>query len=275
VQPKEKQIIEVSIDLFAQKGFHATSVQEIVDSANVAKGTFYTYFQSKDDLIISMYDYYSGYIMEKMNEAQDKTNPRKSLENELEVFFHFLLEHKSLIIMLLRDQVPLGKDIEALITQTRQQSFEWVKNHIRSIYGEKIERYENDVSILLEGMFKEYSNWLVVAEGAVDIEQLPKFILNILDTICHYLMNSKEQPVITHLPQVFQQEMILINKMKQIIRSVVTDHQEKAIEALEVIETELQKSKRQMLIIESMIIHLKKYDVLKTDIEQLEKILDL
>ena len=276
MHPKQKQIIEVSIDLFAKKGFHATSVQEIVDKAEVAKGTFYTYFQSKEDLILSMYDYYFGYVMEKMKEAEDnQSDARKALENELNIFFHILLKHKSLIMMMLRDQVPLGKDMEVLVMRTRQQSFEWVKKHIRAIYGEGIERYENDASILFEGIFKEYANWLVVAEEAVNIKKLPQFILNILDTICHHLMQSDEEPVITHLPELFQQESILINKMKQMIHSVVIEDQQKALEAIEVIEAELQKNNRQMLIIESMLIHLRKYDVLENDIEQLEKILDL
>ena len=69
MHPRQKQIIEASIELFAKKGYHATSVQEIVDEANIAKGSFYNYFESKEDLILSMYDYYHALLTENMNKA--------------------------------------------------------------------------------------------------------------------------------------------------------------------------------------------------------------
>jgi AcrR family transcriptional regulator len=47
---KEK-IIETSIELFDQKGFTETSVQDIVESIGVTKGTFYYYFKSKEELL--------------------------------------------------------------------------------------------------------------------------------------------------------------------------------------------------------------------------------
>jgi AcrR family transcriptional regulator len=47
---KEK-IIETSIELFDQKGFKETSVQDIVEAIGVTKGTFYYYFKSKEELL--------------------------------------------------------------------------------------------------------------------------------------------------------------------------------------------------------------------------------
>jgi AcrR family transcriptional regulator len=47
---KEK-IIETSIELFDQKGFKETAVQEIVESLGVTKGAFYYYFKSKEELL--------------------------------------------------------------------------------------------------------------------------------------------------------------------------------------------------------------------------------
>ena len=41
--------------LFAEQGFAATSVQEIVEAANVTKGGMYHYFHSKDDLLHEIY----------------------------------------------------------------------------------------------------------------------------------------------------------------------------------------------------------------------------
>lgn len=48
----EKQILimEEVVKLFAEKGLHATSVQEIVKKCEMAKGSFYNYFKSKEEL---------------------------------------------------------------------------------------------------------------------------------------------------------------------------------------------------------------------------------
>ena len=47
---KEARLLSSGFKLFTNKGFKETSIQEIVDDAQVAKGTFYTYFKDKFEL---------------------------------------------------------------------------------------------------------------------------------------------------------------------------------------------------------------------------------
>ena len=47
---KENRLLDSGFKLFTKKGFKETSIQEIVDDAKVAKGTFYTYFKDKFEL---------------------------------------------------------------------------------------------------------------------------------------------------------------------------------------------------------------------------------
>ena len=47
---KESRLLSSAFKLFIDKGFKETSIQEIVDDAGVAKGTFYTYFKDKYEL---------------------------------------------------------------------------------------------------------------------------------------------------------------------------------------------------------------------------------
>jgi len=49
------QILDAAVRLFAEKGFDGTSVQEIVERAEVTKGAMYHYFSSKDDLLYEIY----------------------------------------------------------------------------------------------------------------------------------------------------------------------------------------------------------------------------
>lgn len=47
---KETRLLETAFKLFTEKGIKDTSIQEIVDNANVAKGTFYLYFKDKYEI---------------------------------------------------------------------------------------------------------------------------------------------------------------------------------------------------------------------------------
>lgn len=47
---KEQRLLDEGYKLFTEKGIKETSIQNIVDNANVAKGTFYLYFKDKYEL---------------------------------------------------------------------------------------------------------------------------------------------------------------------------------------------------------------------------------
>jgi AcrR family transcriptional regulator len=49
------RILSAAVALFAEQGFDATSVQQIVARAAVTKGAMYHYFRSKDDLLYEIY----------------------------------------------------------------------------------------------------------------------------------------------------------------------------------------------------------------------------
>ncbi len=47
---KEEKLLNTAFKLFTEKGIKDTSIQEIVDNAEVAKGTFYLYFKDKYEI---------------------------------------------------------------------------------------------------------------------------------------------------------------------------------------------------------------------------------
>ena len=48
---RKKELIEAAGQLFFTKGYETTSVADIIDAVGVAKGTFYHYFKSKEELL--------------------------------------------------------------------------------------------------------------------------------------------------------------------------------------------------------------------------------
>ncbi|UJL45544.1 TetR family transcriptional regulator [Virgibacillus sp. NKC19-16] len=70
---KEK-ITEQSILLFEKKGFSVTSIQDIVNELGVTKGTFYYYFNSKEQLLMDIhYDYITS-LLKRQEEIMNNNN---------------------------------------------------------------------------------------------------------------------------------------------------------------------------------------------------------
>ena len=59
-QPDERksEIIKTAEKLFLEKGVHNTKISEIVETIGVAKGLFYYYFKSKDDVINAVIEHF-------------------------------------------------------------------------------------------------------------------------------------------------------------------------------------------------------------------------
>lgn len=71
-------LFENAIALFKEKGFDSVTVEEIAQRAGTAKGSFYTYFRTKSDIIIEEFetidDYYKKYYrnLKRYTSAREK-----------------------------------------------------------------------------------------------------------------------------------------------------------------------------------------------------------
>ena len=55
VQDKRTDVLQATLQLISEQGFHATPMTQIARQANVGMGTIYRYFPSKEDLINALY----------------------------------------------------------------------------------------------------------------------------------------------------------------------------------------------------------------------------
>lgn len=64
------KLIETAMALFEQRGFDAVTIDEITQTAGVAKGTFYTYFATKSDIVVDSFwaidAYYESYASKNL-----------------------------------------------------------------------------------------------------------------------------------------------------------------------------------------------------------------
>jgi AcrR family transcriptional regulator len=70
-EARRNELLDVAQGLFIQNGYEATPVSAILDAAGVAKGTFYHYFRSKEDLLDALVERIIGLIIVGMRAAID------------------------------------------------------------------------------------------------------------------------------------------------------------------------------------------------------------
>ena len=57
---RREHLIDTAIDLFAERGYHATGIDTILETSGVSKKTLYRHFRSKDELILAALKKYDG-----------------------------------------------------------------------------------------------------------------------------------------------------------------------------------------------------------------------
>ena len=56
VAARRSQILGAAIKVFAEKGFHQTTIKDIANRAGIAQGTIYNYFENKTALMLGIFD---------------------------------------------------------------------------------------------------------------------------------------------------------------------------------------------------------------------------
>lgn len=77
---KRTSLMQSAVRVFAQKGYHAATIRDIVDDADVAIGTFYFYFPDKETLFVYLYEETADFLLQAIDQA---LNGRSTLPKQI------------------------------------------------------------------------------------------------------------------------------------------------------------------------------------------------
>jgi AcrR family transcriptional regulator len=66
---KRTAMMQAAVRVFAEKGYHAATVRDIVNAADVAIGTFYFYFPDKETLFLYLYEETADFLLQTLDQA--------------------------------------------------------------------------------------------------------------------------------------------------------------------------------------------------------------
>ena len=191
---RKRQVLTTAQRLFVEKGFSATSVQDILEESNISKGTFYNYFSSKNECLLAILDHISdetairrrALLMEESNSNIDIFVKQISLQMQVS-------EEQNLLPLFEAIFHSGDPELRKFIKNYYDEELSWISGRIIDVYGERVAPYVSDCTVLLLGMLQNMTHmWMVRAKGKSDHTKLVHFIMRRMDAIIPDLIDSND-----------------------------------------------------------------------------------
>ncbi len=134
------ELLDAGQQLFFQKGYELTSVNDIIEKVGVAKGTFYHYFNSKDDLLDKIVERWTLASLERVERLVMNQEHLNAVE-KLNLFFITIRDYKVESLELMKMLMKVLYKDENLIMRYKmfQQSLKWLTPEFVKIIKQGIE----------------------------------------------------------------------------------------------------------------------------------------
>ena len=192
-EAKKDKIIEKSMELFCEKGYYATKVEEITKALGISKGNFYTYFGSKEEVLYEILNIMKNERIKMLEEIDTDKAPKEVLRDFIEdysqIFFTYLKRvNLKNIDSFLKDEkvVNYMEEVQGILTEFLK------KNIIERIEGSQNKEYNlrfiiDFILMSMDGFFLDESlieeleikrKYELTMENRID--QITEFIYNAL-----------------------------------------------------------------------------------------------
>jgi TetR/AcrR family transcriptional regulator, cholesterol catabolism regulator len=179
------QFIETAMKLFAEKGYHSTSIQDIVDAWGISKGAFYHHFSSKEDLMLAIIQHHFEKMMASFTAiSQESGSEKERFIQQIAAHFANMHAHKEFLQMMMTEQLPkISRDIHQYLLKQHAYIFSWYCDRLIEVYGTAVERYVFDVATMLNGMIRQYMFHFFLRQSELHAEEVARFLVRRLDAI--------------------------------------------------------------------------------------------
>ncbi|MFI1676927.1 TetR/AcrR family transcriptional regulator [Streptomyces sp. NPDC020607] len=118
---RERQIVDVAVQVFAKRGYHGASVDEIAELAGISKPMVYLYLDSKEGLFLTCLRREADRLVGAFQGAATASGatPELRLYAGLRAFFAFVAEHRDSWVVLHRQASELSVAIAAAVAEAR------------------------------------------------------------------------------------------------------------------------------------------------------------
>jgi AcrR family transcriptional regulator len=184
---RRAQVLESALTAFAEKGYHAASITDIITGAGIARGTFYLYFESKRAVFEELLEGYLKKISEAVSRVSlepDAPPPTDQLRTNVERVLDVLSDNQGLNQILLRQAVGLDADFDRKLDEFYGRLLDYIQGALDLGQQMGMVRADGTDTAMLAacvlGSIKELINQYLIdaPPGSLDRETAVRVILS-------------------------------------------------------------------------------------------------
>ncbi|WP_042347448.1 TetR/AcrR family transcriptional regulator [Bacillus massiliigorillae] len=214
MQTKKDIIIDCAQQLFLEKGYFTTSVQEIIEASGISKGTFYNYFHSKSDLVLALLHHIKGKIKLEREIIQQKgcVNNKEILIEQIATKMKL---HKKKRVFSLYEALVLedNQSLKKFIWEDHVNEVLWLSERMMQVYGNEIRDHAYDLATSFLGSLHHQ---LRVAD-----------MIRLEDVKLYNFINYNLSCIEYCLPHIIEHKKVLLDEMSfQVFKPIYWDNSE-------------------------------------------------
>lgn len=194
MKDRKLHVLTCAHKLFIEKGFQATSIQDILDESGIAKGTLYNYFSSKNELLIALFKTLYKKMEKERNDLLIGQDP-----SDINIFikqFELQMEtnRANKLISLFEEVIFINdSELKDFIQKSQLRMLRWVHQRFLEIFGEEKREYLWDCAIMYLGILNHGIRYYTMThDKKLDIHRVVQYSVNRLVKIVEDVAESGE-----------------------------------------------------------------------------------
>jgi AcrR family transcriptional regulator len=184
---RRDEIMAAAKKVFACNGFHATTIADIAKEANLAYGSVYQYFDSKDDLFHALMSAEGYALRTHVAVALASTGKRSDKSWELfratvQATFEFFEADKAGTKLLLRDAYALGDRFEKHLSSIYERFIDDIESHMVAARerGKVISAPPRMVAYSLAALVGQLAHRRLTTDDGVTAAEVADFVVSLV-----------------------------------------------------------------------------------------------
>jgi TetR/AcrR family transcriptional regulator, cholesterol catabolism regulator len=177
-----EKIIASAAELFAQRGYHATTLQDIADQLGMSKSALYHYIQSKEDLLQPLYiDMLQEAMEDLRTTVASSASPREKLTTVIQKQMERIATNPAMIALSLQTNGDLPENVRTVTDELRREATDVVSRIIAEgvARGEMHTAHPKVAALGLLGMLNWTQRWFR-PEGPLNHRQIAELFTQLV-----------------------------------------------------------------------------------------------
>ena len=143
---KRKKIIDKAWELFAKNGYEETKVEDITKDLGISKGSFYTYFATKEELLYEVLGKIKKEVIENLENINVDQTPEKVLEDYVKAKMNHAVKILNNMKLRAVEKYLIDPKLRIFFQELQEKSTDFIKINIVEKFNSKNgNKYNTDI----------------------------------------------------------------------------------------------------------------------------------